>query len=256
MAAKKAVKRTANKAVKKTVKTTAKKAVKKSSVKKAVKKTTAKKSTARKAVKKSAAKKRTSASISVPPVPVSSRPASSAPRALAPAPSAPRPTAKKSGSGNRVVLAVLVGIVLLGAIVLSQGKDDDDRGNAPKIPTQSESASSADTPAESPSESASEGATASGNGVAPLGIVAHYTADGATIFWKESEVVDGLKGYSIETRANGGQWKKISEVEKGTLKFDIKVTDTSGWMSFRISSVYSDGQVVAGKVFGLPGQYE
>ena len=247
-----AAKKTAKKAVKKT----AKKGVKKSAARKAVKKTaakksTAKKSTARKAVKKSAAKKRTSSSISIPPVPVSSRPSAPTTRAAAPISSAPRPVAKKSGSGNRVVLAILVGIVLLGAIVLSQGKDGDD-GAAPKIPTKTESA----TPAESASESASETSTATGNGVAPLGIVAHYTADGATIFWKESEVTDGLSGYSIETRANGGEWKKIGEVEMGTLKYDVKVTDTAGWMSFRISAVYSDGQVAAGKVFGLPGQYE
>ena len=250
MAAKKAVKKSAKKAVKKT----AKKAVKKSSAKKAVKKSTAKKSTARKAVKKSASRKSASSSISVPPVPVSSRPAAPASRSFAPAASAPRPTAKKSGSGNRVVLAVLIGIVLLGAIVLSQGKDGDDQGPAPKIPTKTESAA----PSESASESASasDTSTATGNGVAPLGIVAHYTADGATIFWKESEVTDGLKGYSIETRANGGQWSKIGEVAAGTLKYDVKVTDDAGWMSFRISAVYTDGQVAAGKVFGLPGQYK
>lgn len=252
MAAKKAVKKSAKKAVKKT----AKKAVKKSSAKKAVKKSTAKKSTARKAVKKSASRKSASSSISVPPVPVSSRPTAPASRSFAPAASAPRPTAKKSGSGNRVVLAVLIGIVLLGAIVLSQGKDGDDQGPAPKIPTKTESAAPSESASESASASASDISTATGNGVAPLGIVAHYTADGATIFWKESEVTDGLKGYSIETRANGGQWTKIGEVAAGTLKYDVKVTDDAGWMSFRISAVYSDGQVAAGKVFGLPGQYK
>lgn len=248
MAAKKAVRKPA----KKTAKKITKKAVKKTAARKAVKKSAAKKAPARKTVKKSATKKRTTSSITVPPVPVSSRPTTSIARPAAPLSSAPRPTAKKSGSGNRVVLAVLIGIVLLGAIVLSQGNGDDEKGAAPKIPTQSESAA----PMESASESASETSTATGNGVAPLGIVAKYTADGATIFWKEAEVTDGLKGYSVETRANGGEWKKIADVEMGTLKYDVKVTDTAGWMSFRISSVYTDGQVVPGKVFGLPGQYE
>lgn len=249
--AKKAVKKTAKKSVKKSTgkKSSAKKAVKKSAARKSV----AKKATAKRAVKKSAAKKRATSSISIPPVPVSSRTATPASRPAVTAPSStPRAVEKKSGSGNRVVLAVVIGIVLLGAIVLSQGKEGDDKGAAPKIPAQTESAA----PSASDSASPSESAMASGNGAAPLGIVAHYTNDGATIFWKESEVTDGLKGYSIETRSNGGTWNKIADVEKGTLKYDIKVTDTAGWMSFRISSVYTDGQVVAGKVFGLPGQYE
>lgn len=242
----------AKKAVRKPAKKTAKKAVKKTATRKAVKKSAAKKSPARKAIKKSAVKKRAAASITVPPVPVSSRPTISTTRPTAPISSAPRPAASKSRSGNRVVLGVWIAIILVGAIILSQGNKGTDQGSAQVTPTESESAA----PMESASESASETSMATGNGVAPLGIVAKYTADGATIFWRESEVTDGLKGYSVETRSNGGEWKKIADVEKGTLKYDVKVADTAGWMSFRISSVYADGQVVAGKVFGLPGQYE
>lgn len=249
MAAKKAVKKTAKKAVKKTsAKRAVKKTAKKASAKKAVKKSSAKKSS----VKKSA--KRSASSFSVPPVPVSTRPTSSSSATRTPVSSGvSRPVAKKSSNG-RVVLAVLVGIILLGAIVLSQGNESDDQGAAPKIPTQSESA----TPSESASESASatEEAPATGNGVAPEGIVAHYTADGATIFWKESTVTDGLKGYSVEIRPNGGSWTKVGEVAKGTLKYDVTKTEDTGWASFRVSAVYSDGQVAAGKVFGLPGQYK
>jgi hypothetical protein len=65
----------------------------------------------------------------------------------------------------------------------------------------------------------------------------------------------GLSNYNVEIRSNGGAWKLISTVPSSQLSIDITKGDAAGWSSFRISSVYSDGQVIGGKVFGLPGQY-
>jgi hypothetical protein len=65
----------------------------------------------------------------------------------------------------------------------------------------------------------------------------------------------GLSNYNVEIRSNGGAWKLISTVPSSQLSIDITKGDANGWSSFRVSSVYSDGQVIGGKVFGLPGQY-
>ncbi len=47
----------------------------------------------------------------------------------------------------------------------------------------------------------------------------------------------------------------IATVPATQLSLDVAEGDTDGWSSFKVSAVYSDGAVVAGKVFGLPGQY-
>jgi hypothetical protein len=89
---------------------------------------------------------------------------------------------------------------------------------------------------------------------APSGIVAHYTAKGATIFWTAPASAN-VSNYNVEVSTNGGTWKLISTVPSSQLSIDVVKSDTTGWCSFRVSAVYSDGQIIAGKVFGLPGQY-
>ena len=102
---------------------------------------------------------------------------------------------------------------------------------------------------------ASSSTVVDGGGSEPVGIVAQYTASGATIFWKAP--VDGAKvaNYNVEIRANGGTWKLVSTVPADQYSIDITKGEETGWASFRISSVLEDGTVVAGKVFGLPGQW-
>ena len=255
--AKKAAKKVAKKAA---VKKAAKKAPANKVTKKVAKKATVKKvakKTAKKAVKKAPAK-RAAAKVVVPPVPVStSRPAApksvEAKPAVVAAPvttttpkSSPAPV-KKQGSSNRVVLAVIIGILALGAIVLSRGSDST--SNESVTPTESTSPTAEATPTESASTTVATTA-------APLGIVAHYTADGATIFWNASTATDGLKGYSVEFSSNGGSFSEVATVGTDVTKYDITKTDTAGWTSFKISAVYNDGQKAEGKVFGLPGQYK
>ena len=248
MATKKVAKKAAKKAPAKKAakKAPAKKVAKKAAVKKVAKKApakkVAKKASVKKVAKKAPAKKAAAKKIVAPAVAVSS----AAPVA---APAAPKPAAapaKKQGGSNRVVLAVVIGILALGAIVLSKGSDSSSTA------TPSESA----TPTASASASATESSAAVATTAAPLGIVAHYTANGATIFWNATTAADGLKGYSIEFSSNGGAFSEVATVGTDVTKYDITKGEDTGWTSFKISAVYNDGQKAEGKVFGLPGQYK
>jgi hypothetical protein len=153
------------------------------------------------------------------------------------------------------VLAVVIGILALGAIVLSRGSDTTSNETMTPMETisPSASASSEESVEATPSESA---AAEVGTTAAPLGIVAKYTATGATIFWNATTAADGLTGYSIEFSSNGGSFNEVATVGTDVFKYDITKSDTGGWTSFKISAVYSDGQKAEGKVFGLPGQYK
>lgn len=253
MATKKVAKKAAKKAPAKKAakKAPAKKVAKKAAVKKVAKKAPAKKVAKKAAVKKVAkkapakkapAKKAPAKKVAAPAVAVSS----AAPVA---APAAPKPAAtpaKNQGGSNRVVLAVVIGILALGAIVISNGSDSSSTA------TPSESA----TPTASASASATESSAAVATTAAPLGIVAHYTANGATIFWNATTAAEGLKGYSIEFSSNGGAFSEVATVGTDVTKYDITKGEETGWTSFKISAVYNDGQKAEGKVFGLPGQYK
>ena len=265
--AKKVAKKVAKKSVAKKApaKAVAKKAAVKKVAKKAPAKKVAKKAAVKKVAKKAPAKRAASAKFVVPPVPVS---ASRTTTKIAPpvAPSAPVAPAKpvsiekKSASSNRIVLAVVIGILALGAIVLSRGSVSTSNETSTENTTESmspmASASASATNSASASATESQSSTSVGSVAAPLGIVAKYTATGATIFWNASTAADGLKGYSIEFSSNGGSFNEVATVGVDVFKYDITKSDTAGWTSFKISAVYNDGQKAEGKVFGLPGQYK
>lgn len=246
-------------------------AVKKAPVKKAlVKKSAPKKAVAKKpvakktAIKKRAAKKKAIKrgakpveKFIVPPVPVPS--ISRTPRvevSTIPAPvripvPAPTPT-KKEGASGRVVFAVVVGIIILGLIVWSKSNGSNSGDIAKPLPTATATESATPTPTPTPTESVAATITAH---EAPQGVVAQYTATGATIFWKAPTAVDGLTGYNIEISLSNGPWKLISTVPAAQMSLDVTKGDTTGWTSFRVSSVYSDSQTASAKAFGLPGSY-
>ena len=242
--AKKAAKKApAKKAAKKApAKKVAKKVAKKASVKKVAKKAPAKKAAVKKVAKKAPAKKAPAKKVAAPAVAVTS----AAPVAAAVAAKPAATPAKKQGGSNRVVLAVVIGILALGAIVISNGSSS----------TSTSTDSNSAQPTESASATPTESTAAVTTTAAPLGIVAHYTADGATIFWNATTAAEGLKGYSVEISSNGGEFSELATVGTDVTKYDITKSDTTGWMSFKISAVYSDGQKAEGKVFGLPGQYK
>jgi len=259
-----AVKKTAKKSVKKTAKkTSAKKTSAKKVVKKTAKKSAVKKS-AKKVVKKSAKKtaKKASSTFVVPSVPStrSGYQSTSVVNRPAKTPGASVPSGIKSSSNDasskRVVIAVVIAVVVLALIVVSRNGSTSNETAAPEATAtaQASEGSSEEATTEATPE-ASSSTVVDGGGSEPVGIVAQYTASGATIFWKTP--VDGamVANYNVEIRANGGTWKLISTVPADQYSIDITKGDETGWASFRISSVLEDGTVVGGKVFGLPGQW-
>ena len=260
-----AVKKTAKKTAKKT---SAKKAVKKSAVKKsakkAVKKPAVKKSAVKKTTKKTVKKaaKKASSTFVVPSTPTtrSSFQSTSVVNRPAKTPGASIPSAIKTSSNDasskRVVIAVVIAVVLLALIVVSRNGSTKTETATPEATATAQASQDSEGAAQDEATpEASSSTVVDGGGSEPVGIVAQYTASGATIFWKSP--VDGAKvaNYNVEIRANGGTWKLVSTVPADQYSIDITKGEETGWASFRISSVLEDGTVVAGKVFGLPGQW-
>jgi hypothetical protein len=259
--AKKAV---AKKVVKKSVvkKTAAKKTIKKSATKKAVATKTVKKS----AVKKSAAKKAASSasSVVIPPVPSSSTfgasrvEVSSAPKLEAKStpttPSMPA-SAPKQGASGKVLAAIIVGIILLAVVVVT--RPDSASDDAAPAPTASASAMPSEEPSEEPTAEATSAPVAVVE--APRNAVINWKDSAQTIMtltWKAPEATDGLVGYKVEASVNGGEWVVKAEVPVTQLAYDFTKVSEDGSTSFRVSTVYSDGQEVAYKSFGWGVTFE
>ena len=237
-----AKKKTAKKSVakKSAVKKTAKKATKKAPAKRATKKSTTKKSAARKSASR----------YSVPPVPISS--ARTAPRVDAPAATfAPKPVAKpKQSTSANTVWIVIIGIVALAAIVWANSSSSDNDA----APTPTESAMPTESASPTPTET--NGAAVSAV-EAPTKFVALPRATGLLLRWVAPMAVDGLTGFKVEIRANGtGDWSAIAEVPADQLSQEVTKSGDTGWTQFRVSSVYSDGQVASATVFGIPGEFK
>ena len=145
---------------------------------------------------------------------------------------------------------------MLAIIVVSGNGSTSNETAAPEATAtaQASEGSSEEATTEATPE-ASSSTVIDGGGSEPVGIVAQYTASGATIFWKTPLDGASVANYNVEIRANGGTWKLISTVPADQYSIDITKGDATGWASFRISSVLEDGTVVGGKVFGLPGQW-
>ena len=242
-AKKKAVKKaSAKRSAKKSVKRSVKKSVKKSSAKRSVKKT----------AKRSA---KSSTRYSIPAVPVSGSSRSS----VSSISTTPRPSTSStrsssaskssSGSSKAVIIAVVVGILVLAIAVISRNSSSDSTTVTP-TPVASESAEPTGQPTE---QSGSEPITAY---EAPVGIVSIYNETGATVNWKAPAAADGITGYNVELRDNGiGEWKLVATVPATQFSQQITKNDTTGWVQVKVSTVYSDGEVVAGKIHGLPGSW-
>ena len=245
-----AKKTTAKKTTKKAV---AKKAVaKKTAAKKTTKKAVAKKASAKKSTTKKAAAKRVVKKASVKAaVSTKSRIEIAPPRI---SPPVLKPVATPSqGTSGRVVFLVIAGIVILGAIVWSKsvgtGTDDDS-------PTPAASISQSAEPMESANAEPTESAAAIASVESPTKFVAIKSAEGLTLRWVGSTATEGLTGYNVEIRANGvGDWSVIATVPADQLIQEVTKSSDSGWTQFRVSSVYSDGQIASASVFGIPGEF-
>ena len=277
-AAKKVVKKVAKKATAKKApakkKAVAKKAAKKAPAKKKaaakkVVKKVAKKAPARKksAVKKSTAKKSTSANkIVIPPVPVGGvkRPSAvnvsttPAPKA---APAAKPSAAPKQSTSPRVLLAAVIGIALLAIVVISRPASESDD----VAPVASATATASESAAPEMSEEATPSASASATGEAVAAVEAPGRFIGnwkdsaksvMVITWKAPAATAGLTGYKFEVRSNMGEWKETGVLPADQLSIEFTKGSTDGSTSFRVSSVYSDGQSASAKAFGFAGQFE
>ena len=151
------------------------------------------------------------------------------------------------------MIAVVLGIVILAIAVIASGTSDDESTTVTPTPIASESA--APTPSESASETSSAPLAAH---EAPTKIVAQYNATGATVFWKSPETaIEGITGYNLELRKGGStEWNLVATVPATQFSQDITKTGTDSWAQVKVSTVYSDGVVVDGKIFGLPGSWE
>ena len=254
-------------------------AKKKTAAKKVAKKSPAKKKTAAKKVakkvakkapakKKSAVKKSTSASkIVIPPVPLGGAKGASRVNVSttpAPAKSAPaKPSAApKQGTSPRVLIAAIIGIALLAIVVISRPASDSDTA----APVVTESAAPEMTEEATPEMT--EEATPEATEPATTEPVAAVEAPGRFIGnWKDAEksvmvitwrapaATAGLTGYKFEIRSGMGEWKESGMLPATQLSIEFTKGSADSSTSFRVSSVYSDGQIATAKAFGFSGQF-
>ena len=240
-----------------------KKAAKKSSAKRSVKKSAkrsvkkvAKRSSAKKKLKKSSRRSaKSSTRYSIPAVPVSGSSRSSissistTPRSVASSSRSSTASLNKSGGSSRaVVIAVVIGVIILAVAVISRNSSSESATVTP-APVESEGT----TPTEQPSTKPTTPLAAH---EAPVGIVSIYNEGGAMVNWKAPAASDGITGYNVELRDNGvGQWRLVATVPATEFKQQINKSDTTGWVQVKVSTVYSDGEIVAGVIHGLPGSW-
>ena len=255
---KSAAKKVAKKAPAKKI-AAAKKVTKKAPAKKKVAaKKVAKKAPAK---KKSAVKKSTSASkIVIPPVPLGgAKGASRVNVSTTPAPAKPAAPAKpsaapKQGTSPRVLIAAIIGIALLAIIVISRPASTTDDA----APVATESAAPEMTEEATPE--ASEPATTEPVAAveAPGRFIGNWKDAEKSVMvitWKAPAATAGLTGYKFETRSGMGEWKESGVLPATQLSIEFTKGSADGSTSFRVSSVYSDGQIATAKAFGFSGQF-
>ena len=243
-------------------------AKKKAAAKKVTKKAPAKKKVAAKKVakkapakKKSAVKKSTSASkIVIPPVPLGgAKGASRVNVSTTPAPAKPAAPAKpsaapKQGTSPRVLIAAIIGIALLAIIVISRPASTTDDA----APVATESAAPEMTEEATPE--ASEPATTEPVAAveAPGRFIGNWKDAEKSVMvitWKAPTATAGLTGYKFEIRSGMGEWKESGVLPATQLSIEFTKGSADGSTSFRVSSVYSDGQIATAKAFGFSGQF-
>ena len=237
-------------------KTAAKKVAKKAPAKKTAAKKVAKK-VAKKAPakKKSAVKKSTTASkIVVPPVPLGgAKGASRVNVTTTPAPAKPS-AAPKQGTSPRVLIAAIIGIALLAIVVISRPASDSDTA----APVATESAAPEMTEEATPE--ATEPATTEPVAAveAPGRFIGNWKDAEKSVMvitWRAPAATAGLTGYKFEIRSGMGEWKESGMLPATQLSIEFTKGSADGSTSFRVSSVYSDGQIATAKAFGFSGQF-
>ena len=251
-----------------TKKVAKKKVAKKAPAKKApAKKKVAAKKVAKKAPakKKSAVKKSTSASkIVIPPVPLGgAKGASRVNVTTTPAPAKPAAPAKpsaapKQGTSPRVLIAAIIGIALLAIIVISRPASTTD--DAAPVATESAAPEMTEEATPEATPEASEPATTEPVAAveAPGRFIGNWKDAEKSVMvitWKAPAATAGLTGYKFETRSGMGEWIESGMLPATQLSVELTKGSADGSTSFRVSSVYSDGQSATAKAFGFAGQF-
>jgi hypothetical protein len=261
VAKKKVVKKAVAKKAPAKKKSAAKKATKKAPAKRVAKKAPAKKKSAAKKVakketKKSPAKKSTSASkVVIPPVPLGRSNSSTrvnvttTPAPVKQAPAKPS-TAPKQSTSPRVLIAAMIGIALLAIVVISRPASDSDIAAPVVTPSATESAAPEVT--EEPTPEAVAAVEAPGRFI---GNWKDSTNSVMVITWRSPAATSGLTGYKFETRSGMGEWTEAGTFPATQLSVELTKGSADGSTSFRVSSVYSDGQIATAKAFGFAGQF-
>ena len=261
-AAKKITKKVAKKAPARK-KAAAKRVAKKAPAKKktAAKKAPArKKTTAKKVAKKAPARKKTAAKkIVIPPVPLGgAKSASRVNVSTTPAPttsaSAKPSAAPKQGTSPRVLIAAIIGIALLAIVVISRPASDSDTA----APVATESAAPEMTEEATP-EATEPATTEPVDAVeAPGRFIGNWKDAEKSVMvitWKAPAATAGLTGYKFEVRSGMGEWTESGMLPATQLSVEFTKGSADGSTSFRVSSVYSDGQLATAKAFGFAGQF-
>jgi hypothetical protein len=243
-------------------------AKKKAAAKKVAKKAPAKKKAAKKvakkapAKKKSAVKKSTSAGkIVIPPVPlggaksasrvnVTTTPTPTKPSAAPTKPSA----APKQGTSPRVLIAAAIGIALLAIIVISRPASTTD--DAAPVATESAAPEMTEEATPEVTEPATTEPVAAVE--APGRFIGNWKDAEESIMvitWRAPAATAGLTGYKFETRSGMGEWSESGMLPATQLSIEFTKGSADGSTSFRVSSVYSDGQIATAKAFGFSGQF-
>jgi hypothetical protein len=75
------------------------------------------------------------------------------------------------------------------------------------------------------------------------------------ITWRAPAATAGLTGYKFEIRSGMGEWKESGMLPATQLSIEFTKGSADSSTSFRVSSVYSDGQIATAKAFGFSGQF-
>ena len=258
---KKAVAKKAPAKKKSAAKKATKKATKKAPAKRVAKKAPAKKKAApkkvaKKATKKSPTKKSTSASkVVIPPVPLGGSNSSTrvnvttTPAPVKQAPAKPS-SAPKQSTSPRVLIAAVIGIALLAIVVISRPASDSDIAAPAVTPSATESAAPEVT--EEPTPEAVAAVEAPGRFI---GNWKDSTNSVMVITWRAPAATAGLTGYKFETRSGMGEWTEAGTFTATQLSVELTKESADSSTSFRVSSIYSDGQIATAKAFGFAGQF-
>jgi hypothetical protein len=155
------------------------------------------------------------------------------------------------------LIAAIIGIALLAIVVISRPASDTDD----VAPVASASASASATSSESAAPEMSEEATPEAVAAveAPGRFIGNWKDSAKSVMvitWKAPASTAGLTGYKFEVRSGMGEWKESGVLPADQLSIEFTKGSTDGSTSFRVSSMYSDGQIATAKAFGFAGQFE